>query len=560
MKDPQCGWIRVGLCALVFAFAVALFQCGVSSPPNNSERVGAARANNRPETFRSDSNTYAPGTDDGGSFSEVHADAVSTRTSMPALSEKRGPVATTDTLQGPVRAQSITPPTPLPLASVDVGMGMGMGMGTGMGMGMGNPDEPVYTEEMGMTPIPASAAEIQNVFFRRVQDMNSFLDLTKQTCSVDWSSSVAYQLANWKDGGFTQESLDKHCLRKSIRISIVNGRIRVAWYTFTISGAQRIICMLWLLQLTLLRAAAAGRTIPDVELVAQTSDGAESSVGAPFHFDNAGPLFSNVKCNEDASVSFPMGFHDQFGSRASGAMSFRMYREFWEELDALNSDGPAESDKRPPEWPDKEPALFFSAGKQAGRGRPKTRGFRKNLFQIDSDKIKVVPESHPLSDYAKYKYLVYAYGRCGWSRRIRELAFVEAVLFVETSNCSEYFMQSLVPNEHYVSVAEDFSDLAAKVDEIDADQKKAKRLAASWLKHARSLLSLECVLDYIEALLVAYGPLQKFTPTEKASWKLYDLRNPDAHTVKFFQFKPLPEGECPGLGFVKQNKHQKLNC
>lgn len=533
-KDrPQQGWIRIGLGIFVLAVGAALLQCNLGRPTprtaaEHSDTIGAGRA------------------------PDVYPEALQTSTEKHTVD-----TAGTSNVKNAVSTPFRPAPTPNKedIAKVRTG---GMGMG-GMGMGMGKAALPPYSDEMGLLPMPTSAEEIQNKYFPRVEELNSFLDLTKQTCSVDWTPSVLYQLSNWKDSGFTKESLDKHCLRKSVRISIVNGRIRVAWFTFTISGAQRIICMLWLLQLTLLRAAAAGRPIPDVELVAQTSDGAESSVGAPFHFDNAGPLFSNVKCNEDASISFPMGFHDQFGARASGAMSFRMYREFWKELDALNADS-TDPGQGPPAWDKKEPTLFFSAGSQAGRGRPKTRGYRKKLFNIDSERFVVVPESHPLSDYAKHKYLVYAYGRCGWSRRIRELAFMEAVLFVESSNCSEYFMHSLVPNKDYVPVAEDFSDLAGKVDEIHGDQKKAKKLAANWLTHARSLLSLECVLDYIENLLVAYGPLQRFTPTERTSWKLYDMRNPDAHTVKFFQFEPLPEENCPGLKSAKKNNHQKLNC
>ena len=133
------------------------------------------------------------------------------------------------------------------------------------------------------------------------------------------------------------------------------------------------------------RAAAAGRSVPDVELVVQTSDGAQSTVGEQWLWDDAGPLFGSIKCGDDASVSFPMNFHDNFGSRASGAMSLRMYDE--------NTALLAELDSGTPAWADKRPQFFFSAGNQSGKGDPKKRGYRSRLFELNSPLAKV--RTHP---------------------------------------------------------------------------------------------------------------------------------------------------------------------
>ena len=64
--------------------------------------------------------------------------------------------------------------------------------------------------------------------------------------------------------------------------------------------------------------------MPDLELVMQTGDGAQSTVQDSFQWNNPGPLFGAIKCNGDASVSVPMALHDQFGSYGSGAMSLDM--------------------------------------------------------------------------------------------------------------------------------------------------------------------------------------------------------------------------------------------
>jgi len=57
-------------------------------------------------------------------------------------------------------------------------------------------------------------------------------------------------------------------------------------------------------------------------------------------------------------------------------------------------------------------------------------GNRSNIFKIQSPLFKAVPKPFPLREYGKYQYLVYAYGHCGWSRRLHELAFMDAVIFM----------------------------------------------------------------------------------------------------------------------------------
>lgn len=84
-------------------------------------------------------------------------------------------------------------------------------------------------------------------------------------------------------------------------------------------------------------------------------------------------------------------------------------------------------------WESKEEVLFFSASPGAAE-----RGNRSNIFKIQSPLFKTVPKPFPLREYGKYQYLVYAYGHCGWSRRLHELAFMNAVVFMEESSCREF--------------------------------------------------------------------------------------------------------------------------
>ena len=208
-------------------------------------------------------------------------------------------------------------------------------------------------------------------------------------------------------------------------------------------------------------------------------------------------------------------------------MSLKMYEEAVAELDQL---GPQHRKA----WATKEPKLFFSAGHGTGKGAASKRGHRKELFSITSDHTLIVEESHPLEKYADFQYLVYAYGRCGWSRRLHELAFIEAVVFLEASSCTEFYLSALTPGVDYIPVAEDFSDLAEKLEALHAQPTRAAKMAKSWASKARALFTLPCLLDYTEGLLGEYAKLQKFKPVARAGWLKYDLGNPECHTVKFF--------------------------
>jgi len=68
---------------------------------------------------------------------------------------------------------------------------------------------------------------------------------------------------------------------------------------------HRLSSAVWLLQLTADRALARGHPLPNVDMMFQPGDGSFSTAAPSQQWDNAGPLMSNVKCQGDASVSFP---------------------------------------------------------------------------------------------------------------------------------------------------------------------------------------------------------------------------------------------------------------
>jgi hypothetical protein len=271
-----------------------------------------------------------------------------------------------------------------------------------------------------------STAKISADFFPKEYEGQLWNELVTDACPTNWKDTVHIQLANWKDSGILIASLDKYCSRNSVRVSIVAGEIRVArWAPFKVRGNARIMFSLWLLQLAVLRSREKGVPFQDVELVLQGTDGAQSSVNEDQLWDDPGPLLGSIKCGTDGSVSFPMGFHDQF-AMFNGAATLAMYNhKFNQHLLELEG-GP---------WGKKNRSLYFSSGKVGGAAG---RGSRAALFNLTDDPLfALVRGNRPLNDQAKFQYLVYAHGRCGWSRRIRELAFSRAAVFAEESACRE---------------------------------------------------------------------------------------------------------------------------
>lgn len=340
--------------------------------------------------------------------------------------------------------------------------------------------------------------------FSRQRDTDAWYDALNRTCAIDWNQAVDIQLKNWRDSGITLGSLNKYCARSSTRVSIHNHEIRAAAWKFQGSGASRYINALWLIQMVCARAEDRDQRIPNLELVMQSGDGAQSTVIDELLWDDAGPLFGSTKCLQDASVSFPMNFHDQFGA-GGGAMWPSTHKKNWNRLCSIDRN----------EWDSKDSKLFFSAGHGTGQKRAIARGYRRALFQINSPLMEVTEDSISLEENAKYKYLVYAFGRCGWSRRIHELAFFKSVVFIEESNCSEYFMSSIDPESDYIPVATDFSNLEGRLTEVHANQTRALKLGLSWRAKIHKVFSLECILDYVETLLRRYAELQRFNPIRR---------------------------------------------
>eukprot|EP00039_Didymoeca_costata_P005595 m.82816 g.82816 ORF g.82816 m.82816 type:complete len:451 (+) comp12889_c0_seq4:173-1525(+) len=342
-------------------------------------------------------------------------------------------------------------------------------------------------------------------------------DISSAVCPISFTETVATQLQPWTAGnntGISTAMLDRlYCIRKQVaRVSIVHSEIRQVNWQLTMDHS-RLRSAFWFLHLAINRAKQRGNPIPDVEFIMNPTDKTSNFASGKQRTDKLGnelrqaPLFCNVKCGLDASISFPLYYHTIYGL-PDGQMSLDMYYAKYNALKGLG---------RKLQWTEKKDKLFFSSSN--------TRGFRGKLFEKKSSYIEALSHNVPLSQYGDYKYLVYTYGHSGWSGRLRELAFINTTLLMETTECREFFVDSFVSGVDFVPVAEDFSDIEEVLERTRSDPEKAQKMAASWYKKGEHLMSLECVLDYIENLLREYAKLQNFVPEAHPDWERHYMNS-----------------------------------
>ena len=208
--------------------------------------------------------------------------------------------------------------------------------------GQHDPEAPGW-ENKNMPPLPAD--------WPFAEEANLFRELVEAKSNIDWTAVVANQLVQWKDTGYTQKNVDEYCVKKVVVASFVKNEFRVQSFGHDAKNGHRLRCGFWLMKSAAIRAAARGNPIPDFEVAVLSGDSAFSLSTPSKRWDDAGPLLSNIKC-DDASVSFPLTLHDMFGG-GDGEMGLALYAKKYKQ--ALEWSGSKE-------WESLENIAFFCAG------------------------------------------------------------------------------------------------------------------------------------------------------------------------------------------------------
>eukprot|EP00049_Salpingoeca_infusionum_P020186 m.363641 g.363641 ORF g.363641 m.363641 type:complete len:482 (+) comp23347_c0_seq1:81-1526(+) len=346
-----------------------------------------------------------------------------------------------------------------------------------------------------------------------------WLSLVSSKCPLAHDKVLEEQLGQWSE--ISMDMLDMlYCERKHVaRISHVNGELRHGSWQLSMD-LNRLRSSMWLMQVAILRAKDRGNPIPDFELVLNPTDKtSEYGIGnSRVLKEERLPLFCNAKCIGDNSISFPIMFNAQLGG-AAGEMSIDLYNGKYAELMMMGQPRP---------WLEKKPKLFFTS--------TNFRGNRQAIFDAKSPNVLALMQVVPISEYGDYQYLVYAFGHSGWSQRLRELAFMDAAMLVESSQCHEYYQSYFEEGKEYVPLKEDLSDLDQALDDLIASG-KGQAMAKAWRTKGLTVLGLPCVLDYVEHLLRKYASLQQFTPVLRSSWPVYHLNA----TLSHYHARQMPD-------------------
>lgn len=111
-------------------------------------------------------------------------------------------------------------------------------------------------------------------------------------------------------------------------------------------------------------------------------------------------------------------------------------------------------------------------------------------------------------EHLKYKYLVIADGNtCTYPRLLLGL-ISGSVVFKDATDHYQWFYRILEPNEHYVEVEADFSNLPEKVQWAKDHDTQARKIAQNAQKLAKANLKINHIHEYISTLLNQYSMLQ----------------------------------------------------
>ena len=121
----------------------------------------------------------------------------------------------------------------------------------------------------------------------------------------------------------------------------------------------------------------------------------------------------------------------------------------------------------------------------------------------------------PLGAQDEYRYAIYAEGHCGWSDRLRFMLFMGAALFLQETNCREYYGLKLEPWVHYVPLDHDFHALEAAYDWAAAHEADVLAMVDNMHAYAEHVVSAAAVRAYAAHVLRHLGGALDYAPARR---------------------------------------------
>ncbi len=294
---------------------------------------------------------------------------------------------------------------------------------------------------------------------------------------------------------------------KLVHFQIKNNKIYLNWNWGNEEGIDRLkkVC-------GQLKRASKRTKLPDVDFLLTVHDG----VSMPTDYEEGKvPLFGFSKEVGTAAVLFPDPLTYSFANKGLLALQKAQRKSQFK-------------------WEEKEEKAFWRGGTTGGdftlenwHLMPRTRlslisqyhpedvdagysVFNPMPGEVKSEMLNVLPLANWVDHkgHLKYKYLVIADGNtCTYPRLCMALASGSVVFKHETKNM-QWFYRALKPNEHYVSLVVDFSDLPEKVQWARCHDDQVREIANKGRQFATQNLQSKSLDEYIIHLLRAYAALQ----------------------------------------------------
>lgn len=315
---------------------------------------------------------------------------------------------------------------------------------------------------------------------------------------------AASQLAPWRTPGIRREDLDKAraLSRPLVKYQILGGRLyrdETCYFPPRCAGIEHFLLEI-------------APELPEVEFLVNVQDHPVTRLDSPL------PVFSFSKIpSEHADILYPAWAFWEGGPALQVIPSWRWDLTRRDLLDA----GDAYS------WEEKKPVVFFRGSRTNETRDPYILYAQKhpdlwdvrytlNQSQQQTDYVTKVLGLTPAEtvsprDHCAFRYLLNFDGVAASFRLKNVLACGGLVFYVEP-RWVEFFYSKLVPGEHYVPLSLDVEEAARTVDDLRADDARARRIARNGRDFIEKHLTLAHVRRYWLDLLQDYASLQRFEP------------------------------------------------
>lgn len=106
---------------------------------------------------------------------------------------------------------------------------------------------------------------------------------------------------------------------------------------------------------------------------------------------------------------------------------------------------------------------------------------------------------------AKFRYVIYAEGNCGWADRLKLLLTTGMLIFLQETPCSEWYFGLMKPFVHYIPVKNDWSNLKEMIEWAIENDQKSQQIVSNSMKLGRYLMDYSVWMDYLYELLFEYS-------------------------------------------------------